>query len=127
MNNTKIKHRIAKIKRKTAKRIKRWARLPDFRTENKCFFRAWVVERYGEENACKNEECEYNKCPQACQWIPACPHCGKDCVKHVGDRMNTTDGEVIIWLVSCINPECPSRTKERKEAPVGRGKPDYYV
>jgi hypothetical protein len=94
MNDTKIKHRIAKIKRKTAKRIKRWARLPDFRTENKCFFRAWVVERYGEENACTNEGRKYDECPLACQWIPACPFCGKDVVKHIGDRMNTTDGEV---------------------------------
>lgn len=116
---------IKRLKRKKEKRVKRWNKRPKIETENKCWFRAWVIEKVGEERACKTLASEYDNCPLKCEWIPKCPHCGGLVIKHILSQNQDTNGMIMTMFgASCPNSECPSNQK--KIEPIQR-RPDFYV
>ena len=115
------------MKRKNAAltRAKKWRRKPKSQTKDKCFFREWVIERYGEKSACTNVGVEYQDCGQECHWVPTCPHCGKDIIKFIAQKIQDTSGRTLSqWIGACANQEC-NINKALKD--VKEKVPDYYV
>ena len=126
---TKDLMKIKKMRTKSEKRLKRWNKLPKSDTENKCWFRSWIVEKHGEEMACKTLDTEYDECPLHCEWILKCPSCGGLVIKHILSKDSDTSGKIFAVIgAACPNKDCDLNKKKSEQKPVKeKGEPNYYV